>query len=446
MKRSVTGLFILSVALTLVAASALAGPLGFTPRSKAMEPATEEFDRGAWIMEMDRLNGRLQAEHVALGLDRTLEVPVDPAIVEEIVRGRADERKLRVGAEAEISVDVSFADLDLANLPRRGMLRDVGAIRPTHDGGFVWSASVRSPDAAALRIHIADMNFPEGSELYVWTRDGMAFGPYTGNGPNGNGEFWTNSVQGDEVVLQIRHRGGEAPSFRIAGVGHITSKWNMSATLNPMSTKTCSMNADCVRSAACGTSAAVADAEDAVAHMLFVSGAYYYICSGGLVADSDGSSQIPYFLTANHCISKGREANSLQTYFFFKDSSCQLGTCPTRGAANTNGASIVSSNRTSDYTLLRLSQNAPGGAAFLGWSTEPVAFANNTPLYRISHPQGAPQSYSEHTVDTEKGTCQSWPRGNWIYSTDTYGATEGGSSGSPVVNGSGQIVGQLSGA
>jgi hypothetical protein len=43
-------------------------------------------------------------------------------------------------------------------------------------------------------------------------------------------------------------------------------------------------------------------------------------------------------------------------------------------------------------------------------------------------------------------TCKSWPRGDRIYSRDTVGATEGGSSGSPVVNDSIQIVGQLSGA
>jgi hypothetical protein len=49
-------------------------------------------------------------------------------------------------------------------------------------------------------------------------------------------------------------------------------------------------------------------------------------------------------------------------------------------------------------------------------------------------------------VDTSKVTCRSWPRGKWIYSRDVLGATEGGSSGSSVVNGAGQFVGQLSGA
>ena len=75
-----------------------------------------------------------------------------------------------------------------------------------------------------------------------------------------------------------------------------------------------------------------------------------------------------------------------------------------------------------------------------------MAFSDGILLHRISHPQGAPQSYSSHEVDAGAPTCMSWPRGDRIYSRDIVGATEGGSSGSPVVNGIGQIVGQLSGA
>jgi hypothetical protein len=108
------------------------------------------------------------------------------------------------------------------------------------------------------------------------------------------------------------------------------------------------------------------------------------------------------------------------------------------------GASILSTNSTSDYTLLQLDA-IPGGRAFLGWNTTAVAYSNGTSLYRLSHPSGAPQAYSEHSVDTSAGTCSSWPRGSWIYSRDTYGATEGGSSGSPVLDAAGEIVGQLSG-
>ena len=110
------------------------------------------------------------------------------------------------------------------------------------------------------------------------------------------------------------------------------------------------------------------------------------------------------------------------------------------------GSTLLSTSATSDYTFLQLDQAAPAGSTLLGWTTSAVANSNNTQLYRISHPSGAPQAYSQHQVDTSKGTCGGWPRGRWIYSHDNFGATEGGSSGSPVVNSIGEVVGQLTGA
>jgi hypothetical protein len=53
--------------------------------------------------------------------------------------------------------------------------------------------------------------------------------------------------------------------------------------------------------------------------------------------------------------------------------------------------------------------------------------------------------YNEQSVSTSAPTCSGWPRGERIYSRDTLGGTDGGSSGSPVVNASNQVVGQLSG-
>ena len=420
-------------------------PAAFAASVKSLELPTRVFDRTAHFEQMNQLQQRLSAATVDLAFSAPLEVRIDPS-----ERGRDRirhaEQKMRVGVVEQLAVPVSFAG-QRPGQGRTARLDTFGAIRGEENGGFVWAGVLRSPEAAASRVHITGLNLPVGAELFVFTRDGMAFGPYTGRGPNGDGELWTNTVVGAEVVVQLHAGAAPVPEFTIAGFGHLTPDFALSRTLKPApeaGSAPCSFNADCVVDAACtSTNSAVNTAADAVAHILFASGRYLYICTGGLVADSDTSTNVPYFLTANHCISKGSEASSMETFFFYTASTC--GSCPAPGAANTNGASIVASNRTSDYTLMRLSQNAPSGAAFLGWNSTAVANSNGTPLYRLSHPQGAPQSYSEHVVDTSKGTCQSWPRGNWIYSRDILGATEGGSSGSPVVNAAGEIVGQLSG-
>jgi hypothetical protein len=376
-------------------------------------------------------------------------VTVTQEDLQAIERGGAEERRYRVGIAKPVAAAV---DLAVVGPDRGAQTRALswGAVR-TDGNGAVWSGAVSAPGATSLRLHLKGLTLPSGAELWIYNRLGEAFGPYTKNSANADDGFWTHTVAGSEALLQVRHRGSndalKSVYLEIDEVGYLGDRFvpGLMRTMRAEATKAfCSFNEDCVVNAECGTDPAVTTARDAVALMIFRSGAFLYICTGGLIADSDGGSQIPYFLTANHCISKGREASSLETNFFYSTSGC-TDDCSIDPTPSTLGAEIVASSRTGDYTLLRLDEPAPTGAAFLGWDRNPVADANGTHLYRISHPAGAPQAYSEHDVDTSKGTCSSWPRGNWIYSNDVHGATEGGSSGSPVVNGAGEVVGQLSG-
>lgn len=436
--------FPLFVAVLLIA-GAVPAFAGMNPEM-ALQPSAVQFDRDVHFRQMNALQERLNLAALDLDDAEPLLIRVTPAELESVRSGMLRQKKMRVGVVREIAVPIAFARGRIT--PGLNLRHDVfGTMRAGVDGSLQWAGAVRSPGASGLRVHFTDFDLPEGAELYVHTGDGMAYGPYTGRGPNGTGEFWSNTVEGAQIIVQLRAGAAGEPRFTIAGVGHLTPDFALSRNLRPRAdagSVPCSFNAGCVVDAACtATNTAVSTARNAVAHMLYVSGAYLYICTGGLVADSDATTNIPYFLTANHCISRASEAASLETFFFYTAPTC--GSCPDPGVASTTGASIVAGSKTSDYTLLRLSQNAPAGAAFLGWSSTAIANTNGVPLYRLSHPGGAPQSYSTHVVDTSKGTCRSWPRGGWIYSRDILGATEGGSSGSPVVNAAGQIVGQLSG-
>jgi lysyl endopeptidase len=389
-------------------------------------------DRGLARAELHR---SLVERESAKGLSRAIEVKLT-AEEKAQAEARMVDGRLRVGIEK--SVGVAF---------QLGTMVKFGDVSAVSEGTVVWSGRVSAPGATAMRLHLSPFDLPESAELYVYSADGQAFGPYLGRGPVDDGHLWTNTIFGEEVRLQLRVAAEDAGHTRvvIADVGYLGAGLPMAGS------NLCADNAACVFNAACsGVSSAVANARDAVASILFASGGSYYICTGGLVADTDSSSVVPYFLTANHCVSTSGEASSLETYFDYESGSCTTPNCtqPYNSTGETVGSQIVASNRTGDYTLLRLSSTptTPDGVAkYLGWTATAVANSDGTHLYRISHPQGSPQAYSEHDVDTSKTTCRSWPRGSWIYSVDILGATEGGSSGSPVLNGSGQIVGQLSG-
>ncbi|MCU0234317.1 MAG: trypsin-like peptidase domain-containing protein, partial [Thermoanaerobaculales bacterium] len=328
-----------------------------------------------------------------------------------------------------------------------------GATRATVDGGWVWTAAVQSPGASGLRLRLRGLRLPADTELFAYTEAGALAGPFSGNGPRGTGELWLPALPGDTAYLQLRRYGPGGPeptaqaSFVLDAVGHLGAAFGAAAA---GAKSFCDYNASCIVNLSCVEPApAVADARDAVALMLFVDEPYLYACSGGLL-NTTANDGTPYFLTANHCLSTGEVAATLETFFQW---SVDCGApCPEQwgtpiGVPSLLGAEVLATDRVGDYTLLRLdAAAAPPGTVLLGWTNEPVAFNHEQPLYRVSHPALAPQAYSEHRVDTGATACLQWPRGSWIYSRDVVGATEGGSSGSPVVNADGLVVGQLSGS
>ncbi len=421
------------------------------------ERAAGTYDPAAQVATKAALQNHLAGMRVAAKVGVPLHLRVTQEELAAVYRSDEAERRVRVGVVKEIGMPVDFADLTGHKLNAVGEPRFFGAVKAVGNG-FVWTGEVLSAAAAGLRLSFTEVNLPTGVKLYLYNESGQAFGPYTGRGPRGNGEFWSPTVFGSKLIAQLHFERAMDPAalkathFVVEEAAHLTGRFLLPGTLARTGTKPglkafCSFNASCVENVNCSsTSSAVNDARGGVAHILFRSGGSFFICSGGLLTDTDTSSQVPYFLTANHCISKGREASSMEAFWQF-ETPCN-GSCfnPNGAVPSTVGASIRSTNRTSDYTLMELDQPPPAGSVFMGWSTAAVANSNGTNLFRISHPIGAPQAYSEHNVDTSTGTCSSWPRGAWIYSRDVFGATEGGSSGSPVVNASGQVVGQLSGA
>lgn len=404
------------------------------------------------------LHNQLVERAVAAAGTRALEVKLSPEATERISGPTPAVGRLLVGEAMQVNTPIDLRGA--RRLATRTSVRDFGALQGSRDGGFVWSGVVHAPGASAVRLTFSGFDLPEGAALYVYGANGQAAGPYTDQGPMGTGVLHTNTIFGDTVNVQLRQDGRPARLPRelvLDSVGVMGPRF-LKAVIpaegdtprNDLGTKAfCSYNESCVEGAGCGTSSAVADARQAVATILFQAQGGFFICTGGLIADTAGS-QTPYFLTANHCISSSNVASTVETYFDYV-TTCSNPDCtqPYSNVGETVGATILSGSSNTDHTLMQLASNPTtpdGTVAYLGWNSSPVANSNGTNLFRISHPAGAPQAYSEHSVDTGAGTCRTLPRGNFIYSNDTFGATEGGSSGSPVVDSNGLVVGQLFGA
>jgi len=356
---------------------------------------------------------------------------------------------LEIGLVKAVSPRVDLDGLEtgaVGGAPHRGP----GAIAsPARDGGFVWALAITSASAGAIRLHIENLSLPANVELYFYSRSGEAFGPYRKSGPNGDGDFWTDTLFGIEGILQLHVPASAGPAdlrgitLSVTEAGIITPRFAGSFTPTPEAA-ICGDPA-CVQDASCVSTQPAATLKNAVAKMEWIQGAFIYSCTGGLISDSN-PTQDNFFLTANHCVSKNNAAQNVQFYWRFATSSCN-GSCPsnTGWPYKTTGSTVAASGKKSDFTLLHLNAAPPAGSVFLGWTATAVANTNGAQLYRVSNPNFGPQVYSQHNVDTSAPTCGGWPRGGWIYSRDIVGAIDGGSSGSPITNASAQIVGQLSG-
>ena len=313
---------------------------------------------------------------------------------------------------------------------------------------MVWTRSFTSPGATGVRLHLEKVNLPAGGEIYVFDRHGQAFGPYTGQ----HKHLWTNTVMGEELVLQVHlpvalsNRAIRESLFSVTELTHMGDRYEFG--FNPEKAF-CSWNDSCITNAECASiPSAIQPLQDAVAYMIFNVGSSAFICSGGLLND-DNSTGTPFFLTANHCMDTQASATSLETYFQWTvgcGASCGSQYNPPGSVPRINGSTLLATSANTDFTFLELSSAAPSGSVFLGWTTTAVANSGGTNLFRVSHPAGSPQAYSEQSVNATAGTCGTLPRGRFIYSDATLADTEGGSSGSPVVNSSNQVVGQLFGA
>ena len=327
-----------------------------------------------------------------------------------------------------------------------------GALLAPPGGGLVWGAELRVEQARRLRLHLADVRLPAGTRLWVYSDDGREEVPFAADAVTYGGEIWTPSVEGPVARIEVRLPEGkvgevEGQGFTLDQVLELVDLDAGGAPRASIDVPEKVSDLTCMLDAACASNSDLRSMDvykRAVARLQFVHNGQGFLCSGGLLNDTDNSTTIPYLLTAHHCVDSQAVASTLEAFFDFIAQSCPGGVPPALGTLpRTSGATLLATGEGSDFTLVQLS-SLPPGRGLLGSTSEPVA--NGAEMHRLSHPLGLPQRYSATTMTTSGQTCLGVPRPNFLYSVRAFGGTFGGSSGSPVVGVDGRVVGQLLGA
>jgi len=325
-------------------------------------------------------------------------------------------------------------------------------------GALVWGAEIRVDSAWRVRLHLADVKLPSGTQLWVYNDEETA-GPFGMELRTAKGDLWTPSVGGGVVRLEVRLPGGIPGTVNGLGftVAEVAESFLLDGEGAPLTGVSVAPRlGECLIDAQCNSEIdldpIIRDAvQQAVGRYSFVDDVFGpgFLCSGGLLNDTDAATVIPWFLTANHCLDSQSEAASVEVFWDYYTSTCNGAAPSLASRPRTNGANLVSTNFDNDHTLLNLN-SIPSNRALLGWNANTSAVPNGTTLYRISHPFGGTQQYSRNHVDTGFSACFGADRPDFLYELFTpglgdKGGTFGGSSGAPLFLPAGQAVGQLTG-
>jgi lysyl endopeptidase len=320
------------------------------------------------------------------------------------------------------------------------------------DGGAAAQASVTSSGAAAMRVSIALAGVPADVQMVFFGSDDPArlFGPVrVGDIADRTQPWWSPVTEGDTQTVEFFAPAGsaaEARALQVTGASHLFAGPSSKFTKlgHDIGTAgTCNVDIAC---SPLVTSTPFQDAVASVAQMLMTVGSSSFLCTGTLLNDSDPSTQVPYFFSANHCFDNENPpyrtpsemqtvANSLVTIWHFEANACRSATPASNWTQVGGGAQYLYNNPQQDALLVKLNSAPPAGSWFLGWDAGTVG--NGTGIAVIHHPSGDLKKVSLGSL--RRLSAQGIGGGNIPFYEVTYnsGTTEPGSSGAGLLSNNG---------
>ena len=313
-------------------------------------------------------------------------------------------------------------------------------------GGTMWQYMVKVSGAKSIQLIFDKFIIPAGASLFIYDNSfNHILGAFTNKNMQEDGVFVISDFTGNNLIAEYFEPDNKEFSGQVI-IGSIEKAYKNILPFQNSSSASDYVDINCPE----GRNWQVQ--KHSVCLITFQNGTSSYICSGSLINDvtHDG---IPYFLTANHCISTVRSARTLVAYFNYENKGCASGdTVVSFNSSKTlTGASLMTTGSSSDYTLLKLLSIPPASYKpyYNGWDASGNLFPSSTGIH---HPEGFSKriSIDYDSIISYSGQL-SWDGGSispanthWMVQFDD-GAIGSGSSGSPLYNNNQKVVGQLHG-
>ena len=329
------------------------------------------------------------------------------------------------------------------------------------DGSKLWRLNVHAPGALATSTYYDQFWLPKGAKFSIYNDKTSQFiGAITSEFIEGSREkplgFASALIYGENIIYEYYQPASvyESPVISISFINfayqNVKNPYNVVDLRSGFGTSCdIQVNINCFEGNDWQAE------KHAVARIIIPMGDRSYLCSGALVNNTN-NDYTPYLLTADHCLCNNSvryydaEGNSNATgmifYWEYEHTGCANSlTEPIH--RTTQGAKIIANidAYTSDFALLKLTQDPRyvNGVTpyYLGWDKSGVS---GTGGVGIHHPMGDVKKIATHN-QTPQSIVNSWVL-YWMKTPNGYSITEGGSSGSPLINNNRHLIGQLYGS
>jgi len=342
-------------------------------------------------------------------------------------------------------------------LPLNINLENAGTWDSLTDGALIWRVKLMSSGALALNLYFDHFNIPQGAKLFIYDEDrNQVKGAFTSANNHSSHLFATELLNGDNLIIEY-YQPEYAEQNGIISISELGYAYRSIPFSDENidgfgSSDFCEINVNCPTEGDDWH-----NQNNGAARILIKVGGSSYWCSGSLV-NNVRNDHTPYLLTADHCAYKyGHYAtpDDLNQWIFYFN--YESPNCPDEEPYelySITGATKVAQGGDrgqtgSDFYLLLLNDNVPESYLpyFNGWS---VLNEGSDSGVGIHHPQGDIKkisTYLEPLISSQwnfNGLMSHW-RVIWAETENNWAVTEGGSSGSPIFDSNGRIIGTLTG-
>ena len=337
-------------------------------------------------------------------------------------------------------------------------------IKPTTHGTWThknnnsnWKFEVRSEGAKSINLAFEEFNLPEGASLsLVKVERGSRPVKFTSKDNENHGQLWSPLFKTEELIIELStptHLLAQT-KLHLTKINHGFRDAGSSFKISSNTSGSCQIDVICTTADNSDYGPIIDIYRDQIQSV----GAFTLngidTCSGALINNTNNDLR-PLFLTAEHCGISPSNAASMVVYWNYENSRCRevgssingrVGDGPTT-QFNT-GAILRAEYGPTDFALVELDDPVPNEYSpfFAGWDRSPE---NPQFTIGIHHPgisekrisiDSNPTTITDYLEATQDNNARYLRVGEW-----NFGTTEGGSSGSPLFDDKGNIVGQLTG-